>query len=73
VSHDDEVPCPEPFGPIYERPQGAPCPDCDCCTARLCETAESAGLSCVQYAAAGDAEVDAGCPCTTLDRKDGAP
>ena len=35
----DEAWFPEPFGPVYERPPGAPCPDCECCTLRLCHIA----------------------------------
>lgn len=39
MSHD---PFFEPFGPEWVRPAGDPCPNCKCCTRRLCETATAA-------------------------------
>lgn len=59
---DDEAPFPEPFGPLYVRPEGAPCPHCDCCTARLCATARDSGLTCVAHS--DDPKRVRGCPCT---------
>jgi hypothetical protein len=59
---DDEAPFPEPFGPVYELPPGIPCPACECCTLRLCETAASRGTPC-SHQSAGPQAVS-GCPCT---------
>lgn len=42
-----------------------PCPDCACCTARLCETAWERFTSCsLVVVAVGDVMDTAGCPCT---------
>ena len=60
----DEAWFPEPFGPIYEPPPAAPCPDCECCTARLCEKAVRFGLHCAWFAGAADKEITARCPCS---------
>ena len=53
---------PEPFGPIYERPPGAPCPDCECCTLRLCQVAASKDILCAHQS--DDPQTVAGCPCS---------
>lgn len=63
----DDYAFPEPFGPIYERPANPPCPDCDCCTAVLCEQGRSNVSGCLL---AGDPDPGlrerlAECPCTT--------
>jgi hypothetical protein len=60
----DETWFAEPFGADYESPPAAPCPDCECCTARLCQKAVTAGLSCVWFAGAADKEIVSGCPCS---------
>ena len=45
-----------------DRPAVRSCPDCQCCTARLCETARARGSTC--EAEAGDRAADAArCPC----------
>jgi hypothetical protein len=64
----DEAWFPEPFGPIYDRPEGAPCPGCECCTARLCEKAASTGLRCAWHAEAAGKEIVANCPCPAPGR-----
>jgi hypothetical protein len=58
----DETWFPEPFGPIYERPSGAPCPDCECCTLRLCQLAAGNDLPCSRQS--DDSQTVAGCPCS---------
>jgi hypothetical protein len=58
----DEGWFPEPFGPIYERPPGVPCPGCECCTLRLCADAAGRTLPC--SAVSDDPQTVSGCPCT---------
>jgi hypothetical protein len=58
----DEGWFPEPFGPVYERPPGEPCPHCPCCSRRLCLLAAGDGLPCV--AKSDDRQAVSGCPCT---------
>jgi hypothetical protein len=53
---------PEPFGPVYEMPPGAPCPDCGCCTLRLCQIAAGRDVRCSHLS--GDPQTVAGCPCS---------
>ena len=60
----DEGWFPEPFGVDYERPPGAPCPGCECCTLPLCERAKASGLTCTWHADANDKEIVSGCPCS---------
>ncbi len=62
MSYMDEAPFPEPFGPIYERPAPEPCPDCECCSLRLCEKAKAEHTSCA--AQSGEPRLVAGCRCT---------
>ena len=64
MSYNDEVPFPEPFGPLYVRPAGAPCPGCECCTQQLCEVAASKSLPCSSVA--DDRQAVSGCRCTQL-------
>jgi hypothetical protein len=59
----DEGWFPERFGPIYERPPGAPCPDCECCTRRLCQLAAGNDIPCSQQS--DDPQAVAGCPCAS--------
>ena len=58
----DESWFPEPFGPIYVRPEGEPCPGCECCTLRLCQLAAGDGVTCV--ARADIPLAVRSCPCT---------
>ncbi len=58
----DEAWFPEPFGPIYEGPPGAPCPDCECCTPRLCQIAASKDTPCAHQS--DDPQAVSGCPCS---------
>ncbi|MEU4576080.1 hypothetical protein [Nonomuraea sp. NPDC023979] len=37
----------EPFGPLYERPANPVCPNCDCCTAVLCEQGRTSVWGCL--------------------------
>lgn len=75
MSNDDDY-FPEPFGPEYVRPAPAGCPNCRCCTARLCEQAKNVtgftqpdlagtqGIPCEYVAGHQDRELVRGCPCT---------
>jgi hypothetical protein len=78
MSFDDED-FHEPWGPEYVQLAPADCPDCQCCTARLCERAknvggftqpelaEAMGIPCEFLVDGSDRElVDTvrGCPCT---------
>ena len=58
----DEAPFPEPFGPVYERPPGAPCPGCECCTLRLCQAAPDKAAPCSYLS--DDPQGVADCPCS---------
>ena len=58
----DESWFPEPFGPIYERPPGVPCPECECCTLRLCHIAASKDIPCSHQS--DDPQAVSGCPCS---------
>jgi hypothetical protein len=53
----------EPFGPIYERPPGVPCPECECCTLRLCQVAARKDTPCAHQS--DDPQAVAGCPCAS--------
>ena len=59
----DEAWFPEPFGPVYERPPGAPCLGCECCVLRLCQVAASKDTPCMYQS--DDPRRVSGCPCTT--------
>jgi hypothetical protein len=68
MSDQDEGWFPEPFGPLYERPPGVPCPDCGCCTLRLCQLAAARDAPCSQQS--DDPQAVSGCPCTvTAERR----
>jgi hypothetical protein len=63
VSHYmDEPPYPE-FEAHWERPEADPCPNCQCCSARLCMRAVMDGKTCGQIAAAEDYRIVAECLC----------
>ncbi|MET7695833.1 hypothetical protein ABZT06_49640 [Streptomyces sp. NPDC005483] len=55
----------EPFGPLYLRPVQAPCPNCPCCSERLCEKGANSVMQCHGHVAdsATVAHVSA-CPCS---------
>ncbi|MER6632275.1 hypothetical protein ABT301_29345 [Streptomyces sp. NPDC000987] len=55
----------EPFGPMYLRPAQAPCPNCPCCSARLCEKGRNSIMQCHGHVSdpAMMAAVGA-CPCS---------
>ncbi|MGV9271495.1 hypothetical protein ACWDRR_43415 [Kitasatospora sp. NPDC003701] len=61
-----------PDGHTWQRPAPDDCPDCDCCTARLCAQAAqdtdpvtgTQGIPCV-WLAPSDADTVRGCPCST--------
>lgn len=49
----------------WERPPGAPCPDCDCCTANLCTTAAAREAACGMIGTSADYDLSA-CPCSAI-------
>lgn len=55
----------EPFGPEYVRPAQAACPNCPCCSARLCEKGAKSVMQCHGHVAdpALVATVES-CPCS---------
>lgn len=59
------ITCNEPFGPMYLRPTQAPCPNCPCCSARLCEKGAASAMQCYGHVS-DPASVPAvsACPCS---------
>ncbi|MBC9729896.1 hypothetical protein [Streptomyces sp. TRM68367] len=55
----------EPFGPEYLAPAQPPCPDCECCTARLCEKGRNSLSQCHGHTTTELMETVAGCPCSS--------
>jgi hypothetical protein len=55
---------PEPFGPLYERPQQAECPNCSCCSAMLCERGRQSTHRCSGSTDATSMQLVSGCPCS---------
>ncbi|MGW2104944.1 hypothetical protein ACWCPX_46390 [Streptomyces olivaceoviridis] len=56
----------EPFGPMYLRPAQAPCPNCPCCSAPLCEKGARSVMQC--HGHVSDPELVtavSSCPCST--------
>jgi hypothetical protein len=45
-------------------PSRRDCPDCECCTIRLCRDARESQRTCVQVAPMRDAALVHDCPCT---------
>lgn len=68
---DDDY-CPEPFGPEWVRPGGGPCPNCACCSKRLCQTARAAEhevmRDCATHAGRADWDIVKDCPCAPLKK-----
>lgn len=61
----DDYPFHEPLGPEYVRPTPADCPNCDCCTARLCKKGNAHPFGCIGITS-GDARTTvAACPCSS--------
>lgn len=52
----------ETFGPEYVRPESKPCPNCQCCSARLCERGRHSAHQC--RGISDHPEVVKGCPCS---------
>lgn len=48
----------------WVRPFPGDCPDCDCCTARLCEKGRQSPLGCAGHSALAERSAVAGCPCS---------
>lgn len=55
----------EPFGPLYERPAQAPCPNCPCCSARLCEKGARSLLQCHGHVDSVSVSIVSACPCSS--------
>ncbi|PSK52405.1 hypothetical protein B0E38_04731 [Streptomyces sp. 111WW2] len=55
----------EPFGVDYVRPAPAPCPDCDCCSAALCERGRTSTFRCAGLAQEAHRALVYGCPCSS--------
>lgn len=61
------VPLDDPDGHWWLSPAQPACPDCDCCTARLCERGRRHPFRCISIATAADPAVRARirvCPCS---------
>ncbi|MFI9463835.1 hypothetical protein [Streptomyces xiamenensis] len=56
----------EPLGTDWVAPEPPPCPDCACCTARLCGQGRAHPMGCRALERAGDPIV-AGCPCSAAE------
>ncbi|MFF5668872.1 hypothetical protein ACFY8S_01830 [Streptomyces hygroscopicus] len=57
--------CDEPFGPLYERPPQAPCPNCPCCSAPLCEKGRNSVMQCHGHVADPETvAIVSACPCS---------
>lgn len=53
-----------PDGHTWMKPPSEDCPDCDCCTARLCMEADRRGAHCAMVMERGPGVMDvASCPC----------
>ncbi len=60
---DYDLPAPDDSH-VWLRPLPDDCPDCDCCSERLCRQATERHLSCVDIVGSGDMDVSQ-CPCST--------
>ncbi|MGW3570173.1 hypothetical protein ACWDSL_40985 [Streptomyces sp. NPDC000941] len=60
----DDYPFHEPFSPEYVRPTPADCPNCGCCTARLCAKGRTSPLVCIGHVNGDTKETVAACPCS---------
>lgn len=62
--NDDEFP--EPFGPQYVAPPSKDCPNCPCCSARLCERGRRSVMRCSGQRLRDDSlmQLVSGCPCS---------
>ncbi|MDX3067290.1 hypothetical protein PV518_34835 [Streptomyces sp. ND04-05B] len=59
------ITCNEPFGPMYLRPAQAPCPNCPCCSALLCQKGAASAMQC--YGHVNDPQLVpavSACPCS---------
>jgi hypothetical protein len=66
----NDPPPPDDFH-TWARPAPADCPDCDCCSVRLCETAKERGSSCRQAGDQGPGVMDlSDCPCAPMIPKE---
>ncbi|MFB7574631.1 hypothetical protein [Streptomyces sp. NPDC056165] len=63
MSYEDE-PFHEPFGPQYVRPPQADCPNCPCCSARLCERGRASLLECAGHLDDDHKLAVQSCPCS---------
>ncbi|MFD8509632.1 hypothetical protein ACFV27_00600 [Streptomyces antimycoticus] len=54
----------EPFGPLYERPKSKECPNCSCCSAKLCERGRQSTMRCSGLTDTSTMQLASGCPCS---------
>ncbi|WP_019061780.1 hypothetical protein [Streptomyces prunicolor] len=55
----------EPFGPEYLRPAQAPCPNCPCCSASLCERGAASAMQCHGHVSDPESiPTVSACPCS---------
>jgi hypothetical protein len=54
----------EPFGPDYVRPAQAPCANCACCSAVLCERGRNSVHQCAGLTDEQTKQIVSGCPCS---------
>jgi hypothetical protein len=59
---DDEFP--QPFGPLYERPKSKECPNCSCCSEKLCEHGARSTMRCSGLTDTDTMQLVSGCPCS---------
>ncbi|MFE2424857.1 hypothetical protein [Streptomyces hokutonensis] len=54
----------EPFGPLYLLPAQAPCPNCPCCSERLCQKGANSVMQCHGHVDAATVAIVSACPCS---------
>lgn len=54
----------ETFGPVYQRPPSKECPDCSCCSAKLCERGRQSTMRCSGLTDPSTVQLVSGCPCS---------
>lgn len=65
MSDNDDAGMVEPFGPEWVRPAAAPCANCGCCLASLCELGRATTAACAGCVGDEDRSTVAGCPCSS--------
>lgn len=70
MAHGDPWRYHDPGSFQLDRPAVASCPDCQCCTARLCEGARARGSTCAAEATGGFID-PTNCPCVPAPTVEG--